>query len=112
MPEQLELHPSWPELTDRQREAVNEVWNDLVIPALGEVAVMRGERDDARIDAQDARAARRHVTQAMIDAGARAAHDITGGAIPFGGKKAKTTVSAQLMSERVLRAALAVLDAV
>lgn len=53
--DQLELHPSWPDLTDRQREAVNEVWDDLVIPALAQVDVMRRERDAARIEAQDAR---------------------------------------------------------
>jgi hypothetical protein len=57
MAEQLELHPSWPDLTDRQREAINEVWDAHVVPALEEVEVMRRELDAALIAAQDAVAA-------------------------------------------------------
>jgi hypothetical protein len=51
----LSQHPAWPRLTADQRKAVNEVWNDMVVPALEEVAVARRERDEALLEAQDAR---------------------------------------------------------
>jgi hypothetical protein len=57
---QLELHPAWPELTDRQRAAVNEVWEDTVVPALEEVAKAEERRVAAVIEAQDARWQARH----------------------------------------------------
>jgi len=52
-------HPAWTRLTDDQRRAVNEVWDDLVVPALESVEVMRRERDDALLEAQNARDAMR-----------------------------------------------------
>lgn len=57
---QLELHPSWLALTDRQRQAVNEVWDDTVVPALREVAVANRQRDMALIEAQEAAAGARY----------------------------------------------------
>jgi hypothetical protein len=57
---QLELHPSWPALTDRQREAVNEVWGDMVVPALAEVTRAEERCLRARVEAQDARWQARH----------------------------------------------------
>jgi hypothetical protein len=53
--EQLELHPAWPELTDRQREAINEIWDDTVVPALEKVREAEDARIEAVIAAQDAR---------------------------------------------------------
>lgn len=57
---QLALHPAWPRLTDDQRQAVNEVWDDVVIPALGGAQSAVCERDRARLEAQDARAEARY----------------------------------------------------
>lgn len=55
MTAQLELHPAWLALTERQREAINEVWEDTVVPALEEVAKAEERRITAAIEAQDAR---------------------------------------------------------
>lgn len=60
MAEQLELHPAWPRLTDDQRRAVNEVWDDMVVPALEEIDVMRRKVDEVRLEAQDDRAGKRY----------------------------------------------------
>lgn len=48
-------HPAYPRLTADQKRAINEVWDDVCVPALEEVAVMRRQVTDARIAAQDAR---------------------------------------------------------
>lgn len=54
-------HAAWPLLTDDQRSAVNEVWDEMVIPALEQVDAMRAERDAALLEAQDARSEARNV---------------------------------------------------
>lgn len=71
---QMELHSSWEELTDRQRAAINEVWDEHVIPALEEVDTMRHEHDAALLEAQDARSQAR---AAREDAERRAASERT-----------------------------------
>lgn len=48
-------HPAYPELTDHQREAINQVWTDVCLPALEESTALRRQLVDARIAAQDAR---------------------------------------------------------
>ncbi len=56
MTEQLELHRAWPRLSDDQRVAINEVWNDLVEPALERGDAADRRMQDARLVEQDARA--------------------------------------------------------
>lgn len=53
-------HGAWPRLTDDQREAVNEVWDEMVVPALEEVDRANDRVIEARIEAQDARGVARH----------------------------------------------------
>jgi hypothetical protein len=50
-----EQHRAYPRLTADQRKAVNEWWDEIVIPALEEVEAMRNEVTAARMEAQDAR---------------------------------------------------------
>lgn len=66
---QMELHPSWSELTERQRECINELWNDMVIPALEQVETMRRRVEDAQLAKQDAEGVARRV-QELADQGA------------------------------------------
>lgn len=61
-----ELHPAWPRLTDDQRKAVNEVWDDTVIPALEEADRMRRRMEDMQLEVQDAQALARR-TQEYAD---------------------------------------------
>jgi uncharacterized protein (DUF58 family) len=64
--EQLELHPSWPDLTVRQREAINELWDEMCVPALEEVDQMRRRMEDMQLEVQDARSLARR-TQELAD---------------------------------------------
>lgn len=56
-------HPAWMRLTNDQRQAINQVWNDVVLPALEEAVLARQDRDNALLAAQDARDALRLVQQ-------------------------------------------------
>jgi hypothetical protein len=51
----LDDHPDWPRLTDAQRAAVNQVWDDTVIPALQEAEDAHRDATRRLIAAQDHR---------------------------------------------------------
>ncbi len=64
----LDQHDRWPRLTDDQERWLNEVWEDMVIPALEQVDTMRRERDDALLEAQTQRDVYRRFQEGLTEA--------------------------------------------
>lgn len=48
-------HEAYPRLTDGQKKAINDVWNDVCLPALEQAIELRRDLVAAKIAAQDAR---------------------------------------------------------
>ncbi len=64
----LDQHDRWPHLTADQTRWLNEVWEDMVIPALEQVDTMRRERDDALLEAQTQRDMYRRFQEGLTEA--------------------------------------------
>jgi len=64
----LDQHDRWPHLTDDQTRWLNEVWEDMVIPALEQVDTMRRKLDAALLEAQTQRDVHRRFQEGLTAA--------------------------------------------